>query len=170
MKVFLSLLLLNLTFAVQSQSLIYIGSKSFPSTETMAFLKSGRYFGYEPDARLNVNFAKTQTGGYLMLSTSAYLHESISGPILIYLVDGNVISLNTRVNKDFVNDEAIAIFSIDKNQIEMLKSSDIASIRYNLVSTVGNKGFSATNKNLVNVNPNRYEVHETSKEIKRLFN
>lgn len=152
-----------------SQNFIYIGSKGYPSTKSLAFLKSGKYFGYEQDARLYVCFAKGPNGGYVMLSTSATSDESISGTVFIYMKDGNVITLNSRVSKDFVDDEAVVIYSLNTNQINSLKSVDISKIRYTIVSPYEKKGFTADNKNLVSVNPNSYEVHETTKEITELF-
>ena len=152
-----------------SQNFIYIGSKGYPSTKTLAFLKSGEYFGYEYDARLFVSFAKAPNGGYVMLSTSARSDESISGTVLFYLKDGSVITLTSRVSKDFVDDEAVVIYSLNVNQINDLKSVDISKIRYTIVSPYEKKGFTADNRNLVSVNPNSYEVHETTKEIIKLF-
>lgn len=147
---FLITVLMCLTFIEAfSQNNIYIGTKSYPSTDTWLFLKKGHYDYMGFDASLEVTFAKSSNGGLLMLSTGGVFSEtqSIGGKILIYLSNGDVLEINKRLYKDFADKKATSIYSITLNQINKLKTYDIAQIRYSLIDGYGGKsGTTAENR------------------------
>lgn len=170
MKLILIYLFLICSVVGLSQNVIFIGTKSYPSTANWAFLKSGKYSGYENDARFYVCFAKDVTVGYFVFSTNTFSsEEKISGPILFYMKDGNVLTFNNCISKDYVNEESVVVYSVTPSQFISLKIVDISKIRYSIVCPYDKKGFTAENKNLISGYPLVYESHETAKEIKELL-
>ena len=168
-------LLLILTFfitTIYSQS-IFIGTKSYPATDTWAFLKSGKYEGFMVYSVADICFAKASSGGYLMISTETVTSdESINGNILIYLTNGKAFALSNRIFNDYSDNKAISIYSVSSSQISMLETSDISKIRYSIVSNYNKEGFTAENRHNISQQPGVYDeaTYNTAQKIKELFN
>lgn len=149
MKFIIVLLICSTFIEAFSQNKIYIGTKSYPATDTWRFLKKGHYDYMGFDASLEVTFAKSNNGGLLMLSTGGVFSETenIGGNVLIYLSNGDVLVINKRLYKDFADQKANSIYSITLNQLNKLKTYDIAQIRYYLFDGHGGKsGTTAENR------------------------
>lgn len=177
MRLLISITFLLLSLKSFSQNTIYVGTKSYPATETWNFLKKGKTQHYEFNSTLDVTIAKSSKGGYLMLSADGVFFEnqSIGGTILIYLENGEVLTLNNRLYKDFADEKTTAIYSIPINIINKLKSYNISEIRYSILTTnygsTSKSGFTAQNRRNIAREPSTYKGsnYETAKEIRELF-
>ena len=170
---FMVLLLILLSLKGISQRTIYVGTKSYHTTNNWSFLFANKYSNYAAlGESLNVFVAKSSSGGFLVLSTmTMFSSESISGKVLIYLKDGKVITLINRFSKDYADEEATSLYSLSTSQINQLKASDISAIRISLVSSYDKKGFTAENRTNVSLQVGVYEekTWNTAQEIEALF-
>ena len=133
MKNLYILILTLLSYNVFSQSLLFIGEKSYPSTGSF-YLKTNLSHG----SNLNVTIAKKENGGIICLETSIFGGNDewcllfIRGKTIIYLDDGDVISLLDRGIYDSVDNTASTIYYLTETEIEKLKKSNIHTIRYSI--------------------------------------
>ncbi len=144
MKTILTVLLITICNTVFSQNQIFIGAKSYDATNSFVFTPSKRTFS---DDGINIQVGKTQNGGLFLISVaSEFGRASINGPILIYLKNGNVVTLNKKINSDYSDDRITVIYSVLKSNIELLAQSNIMSVRFNYVNPLGRQmGLSARN-------------------------
>jgi hypothetical protein len=133
-KVFLTLLLTTY-YNIYSQNLFFIGDKSYPATETFSLMDNNNFdennmLGL---SNLDVLIAKTTDGaGYLVLSKKTMTGVIIRGKVLIYLDDGTVITCVDKGKYDFVDETSTTIYSLNKQELEKMKNSNLNTIRYSL--------------------------------------
>lgn len=122
-------LLSAINFACFSQNYIYRGTNKIAATTTWSFhLDNPDYGGV-----LNVTIGKMQKGSaIIMLSTETLLNE-IGGTVILYLVDGNALTLHQRIARDRVNNASTVLYSMLLSDLKKLKASDISTIRYSLI-------------------------------------
>ena len=173
MKIFSMVFTLFLSLISFSQNIVYIGTKAYPATETRSFLKKGQYASYSYNSTLEVTFAKRVNGGCIMLSTGGVFSEdqSIGGTILIYLSNGETLSLSTRLHKDFADEKTTVVYALSSIQIQKLKLYDISKIRYYIISFGGKSGYTAENRYNKSYKPGVYDqgVYRTSEDVASLF-
>ena len=145
---FLMILAICFTFDINGQNLVFLGDRSFPSSETYT-LKSntqGRGFG-----DLRIVFAREGNKGLLFLSSKIVPDVIIANDIIIYLNDGTVIVSEDKGMNDSVDGVATTAYYLSDEDIGKMKSSDIHTIRYEFkgtkITTFTYSGtFSASNK------------------------
>ena len=144
MKILLAtfLFLIGLQYGT-SQSEIYIGEKSFPSTSTWSF-ETNKHF---PPDELLITVAKaTDKKGYVMIEgTVPFNFSEIGGPLLLYLNNGKVLTLQPRILKDNVDEKAISIYTINETQIKSLCESNIVKVRYSIIEGATRSNYTAQN-------------------------
>lgn len=126
-----------------AQNYIYKGSQQFPATPSWEFYCEASQLPY-----LEVQIAKTSTGGYLMISVDIHGSDNwefIGGSAYVYLEDGSVITCIDKGIKDNVNNKSIALYTFTQAEMDKLKKSDIAQIRYSIKSKPGVMGTFAGN-------------------------
>lgn len=147
----LLLLLITVTFSLEScgQNIFFIGENSFPSTETFT-LQSNSDSDFISD--LHLVFAKDGTKKLIVVSSKLVSTVRISGKLIIYLVDGTVITCIDRGLKDNVDDIASSAYQLTNEELAKMKNSNIHTIRYMidcaecLVNPVYEGNYSASNK------------------------
>ena len=83
---------------------------------------------------LSVSFAKTSTGGLMLLSTStAFAQMKIAGAVLIYLADGSTIKCTDKGVKDRVDGESKALYYLTDTELYNLSETGINKIRFAIV-------------------------------------
>ncbi|WP_452225801.1 hypothetical protein [Lacinutrix cladophorae] len=129
MKKIILTLLLSMFFLIktQGQNLVFIGEQSFPCTETF-ILKSNSISERIDD--LNIVFAKDEMENLIVVSSKLVRTVRISGKLIIYLKDGNVITCIDKEIKDNVDDVATTAYYLTTQEIMKMKKSTIHSIRY----------------------------------------
>ena len=157
-----------------AQNVIYIGTKSYKSTKTFSFLKNGEYHGYSNfDTTCGLTFAKSSQGGLLMISafSEGYFNERIVGTILIYLKNGEVLTLVKRLHSDSADKSTSSIYKITNMQLNKLKQINIASLRYSIQGTYGKKSFTCENRFNNSYQPNVYDesTFDIPKALVELF-
>ncbi len=163
MKKNLLLSIVSLTFIITSnlsaQNQIYIiGQKKYECTKTST-LKSNASFGYD----LDVTIAKNESAALLIVNAETDI--LIKGELIIYLEDGNVINCVDRKKYDQVDNTSTNIYSLTSGEIEKIKSSNIAKIRFSLkcgecIESSEEGNYSVSNK----------ESIDFSELLKQLFN
>ena len=142
MKFFLLLVLLPL-FSY-SQNLMFIGEKSYPSTEVYSFNNQYEY--------LFVSFIKENDNIMIVASTYyilAYQEPTIAGKLIIYLDDGDVIISDKPKFQDYVNKDCISVYPLTDDDVSSIAKSNINTVRYAIHNKYGdienrtgtNKGF-----------------------------
>ena len=126
LTLFLSIFFLIKT---QGQNLVFIGEQSFPCTENF-ILKSNSASERIDD--LNIVLAKDEMKNLIVVSTKLVRTVRISGKLIIYLKDGNVITCIDKGIKDNVDDVAITAYYLTSQEISKMKKSNIHSIRYEI--------------------------------------
>ena len=117
---------------VSSQNYIYKGTQQIPSTSTWNFTTSGGISG-----NISVTVAKSNTIGYLLLAIDVPMQEfSISGSVYLILQNGNMVTLNSRVAKDHVDDKSKVLFSISPANYALLRKNDIMQIRFSIANSM----------------------------------
>ena len=126
---------LALTFAINAngQNFVFIGENSYPSTERFT-LQSNSVD--EDKGDLKLVFAKDGKTNLIVVSSKLTDVVKIAKKLIIYLDDGNVISCTDRGINDNVDDIAISAYHIKTEEIDKMKSSNINTIRYEIVCPV----------------------------------
>tara|TARA_R100000935_G_scaffold58912_1_gene99691 strand:+ start:56165 stop:57082 length:918 start_codon:yes stop_codon:yes gene_type:complete len=135
--------MLYFTLTANGQNLFFIGENSYPCTESFA-LQSNLDDGED----LNVLFAKDGATAVIAVTTKSSLQGTIiSGKLIIYLDDGNVITCMDRGETYYVDDTAKAVYSLTNDQLNKMKNSNINTIRYTLkIYNIKEVNRSASNK------------------------
>jgi hypothetical protein len=143
MRFYLSFIMCLLISTCFSQDYIYQNQKSYKSTPTFDFTLSD--FSIGSDKGIPIQIGKSGNAGVILITANSESGRSyISGPIMIYLQNGKVLRLETRMFTDYIDDHTLALFSINSAYIADLRKSDIIRIRFNYVDSYGNKkGLSA---------------------------
>jgi hypothetical protein len=147
---------------LNAQSTIYIGTQSYPATSVFkGSVKNGYptigHNGRNEDGDVYVVVGKKKDAGLLMLGVRT--SQKLIGDAMIYLVDGNVIRCKDRGLKDRFDGESTSIFYLTSAELELLKKSDIRSVRFSL-SLYGMEKYSWTG----------YNFDKSAASIKKLFN
>lgn len=140
-----------------SQNYIYKGEKRYPSTPTWEFKVNAS----STIRNAEICIAKHGSGGYLMLSVQSQF-SYLSGNVLLYLNDGNVITCIDRNIKDKVDNQSISLYNLTYSEIEKLKNARINSIRFSIIDNYGisKDSYTATNEY-------KYEVEFDNDKIQR---
>jgi len=122
-------LLLSIFFLIktQAQNLVFIGEKSFPCSETF-ILKSNSASERIDD--LSITFAKDDIKNLIVVSSKLVRTVRISGKLIIYLKNGNVITCMDKGIKDNVDDVATTAYYLTSQELSKLRESNIHTIRY----------------------------------------
>jgi hypothetical protein len=169
----LYLLLFSLNFYCQNT--IFIGNSSYEGTKRMFFSSDGDQFDFsKKDA--TIQFGKKGENYILYISTKVFnASESLTGSIQLYLSDGSTLKLSKKINKDYVNQTSVAIFSISISEIKKLKNSDIVNIRFNTAIQYGDMEGHSVSNYIYRQEPSRNggyhyakETWYTSQEINKL--
>ncbi len=165
----LSLLISSLSIA---QNIIYKGEKSYPSTDSWEFKLNSEA---SHDASLLISVAKiSHTSGFLSLSVTGFFFEqsTITGPVMIYLYNGKVLTILNRISHDNVDRSITSLFSLNDMQLKQLANYNISRIRF----SASGDNFSADNIYTSEyVDPNGFRstitnTNPTAADIKELFN
>lgn len=130
MRTFLSIIALLGSFTfLTAQDLFFIGEKAYPSTESFKFLGNGELMSHD----LSITIAKNGEAGLIAFTTPILGGGvRIKGKALIYLDDATQITCIDRNQFDFVDDKATTIYSLTKEEVLKLKSTNINTIRFTL--------------------------------------
>jgi hypothetical protein len=144
MRTFLiiAITMLGLNMIAKGQNLFFIGEKSYPCTNEIT-LKSNSNGGYD----LNVFLAKDGKAGLFAVSTKSLIGEAFTGKIIIYLKDGNVLTCNNSEASENVDDRAIALYKLSNDQLNILKTSNIHTVKYTM-TWLSEQNYSASNKGI----------------------
>ena len=127
---------------VYAQSSVYIGTRKYIATDDWNFTVNG-YWSQGP---ANVKIAKNTGSGLLFISMASF-DGNLKGNIMIYLENGTAIKCLDRGIHDNVDNTTIAVFNLTPNEMEMLKNSDISSIRFSLYKyPVGHQNYTMDNR------------------------
>ena len=125
----IGILAISFTLKTNGQNLVFIGENSYNCTDTFT-LQSNSEDSYSND--LNIVFAKDGEKGLLVVSSKLVSSVRISGKLIIYLDDGNVITCVDRGIKDNVDDIATTGYHLTDSELNKLKKSNIHTIRYTI--------------------------------------
>jgi hypothetical protein len=138
MKVFITFLLLLSSKFTFTQNIVFIGEKSYPSTETWNF------------NNVDINIGRmNSSSAFIMISTREddYIKETISGSLIIYLKNGKQIILTNKIATDHLDNNTSAVYTINSTNLNLLKSSNINIIRYSINNEYGKrKSFTVKNE------------------------
>jgi len=127
---------------VYAQSTVYIGTKKYIATDDWDFTVNG-YWSQGP---AHVKIAKNAGAGFLFISLASF-DGNLKGNIIIYLENGTAIKCLDRGIRDNVDNTTISVFNLTPSEMQMLKNSDISSIRFSLYQyTVGYHNYTMDNR------------------------
>ena len=124
------------------QNLFLIGEKSYLSTKAITLESNAQY-----QSDLDVFLAKDGVSGLIAISRQSELWEGFTGKLIIYLVDGNVITCGQSAAREKVDDVAKAVFALTSDQLIKLKTSNIHTVKYSMYRGE-TENFSASNKGM----------------------
>lgn len=111
-----------------SQNYIYRGNAKYPSTPSYDFSCSACPMG---GGTLEVAFAKSSTGGYMLLSTSTpFSSMRIGGTVLIFLADASVITCTDKGIKDRVDGNSKVLYYLTSDEMAAISETNITKIRF----------------------------------------
>jgi superfamily II helicase len=116
-----------------SQNFIFIGERSYQSTETFTLESNS---DNDNIGDLNVAFGKEETNSLIIVSSKISGLTKIANKLIIYLDDGTVISCIDRKINDNVDGTAITAYYLTDAEIEKLKNSNINTIRFEVICTM----------------------------------
>ena len=130
MKNLFILLLLIPLISFSQDYLVFVGDKSYPSTQIIEF-----------DNEQNdvyISFVKTHNE-YAIYIRTYYLHDpaSIYKQITLYLENGDVITSKKASKIDYVDINCIAIYPLTKEDISILKEQQLIQVRFTITRTDG---------------------------------
>ena len=108
------------------QDLFFIGESSYQSTQK-AVLKSDVY-----GEDLTILFAKNNDSKYIVAQTDRIIAFKFVDKLLVYLNNGDVISLPSPVKTDYVNETTTGMYLLSDENVNKLKETNINSIAYSL--------------------------------------
>jgi len=118
---------------VNGQNFAFIGENSYPSTEKYMLQSNS---DKEDIGNLNLVFAKDGTTALIIVSSKLSDVVKIAEKLIIYLDDGTVISCTDRGINDNVDDVAISAYHLTASELSKMKSSNINTIRFEIVCPV----------------------------------
>ena len=120
-------LILFLHLGAIGQNLFFIGEKSYPCTESFTFQANSEGGGV-----LNVLIAKDGADGLIAVKAKSNTRVTFSGKLIIYLVDGSVITCIDKGTSEHVDDLAIAVYNLTNEELNKMKVSNIHTIKFTL--------------------------------------
>jgi len=155
-----------LSYKATSQ-FVYHGDKQYPSTNIWQFASKEKSW-----ERLSVSVAKGDKVQYLFLAYKVDFVEveRIGGAVFIILQNGKTVTLTTKIATDAVDGESQVLYLISKQQIELLKTSDIATLRFNIKSEVYGRSKSLTVYNYGEEGHESEDSYSTAADITTLMN
>jgi len=131
MKKVLSIIIVTLfiTMPAKGQNFSFIGENSFPSTENFTLQSNSDKSNIND---LKVAFAKDGEKGLIVISSKLTNIVEITGKLIIYLDDGTVISCESRVFYDNVDNIAISAYYLMTEDLTKMKTSNLNTIRYQI--------------------------------------
>ena len=137
--------MLFITLTANGQNLFFIGENSYPCTESFALQSN-----LEDGEDLNVLFAKDGAAAVIAVTIKSYLQGTIiSGKLIIYLNDGEVITCMDRGESYYIDDTAKAVYSLTNEQVNKMKNSNIHTVGYTLkMYDIKEVNRSASNKSI----------------------
>jgi hypothetical protein len=135
MKKLLILVILFSPFSMTTngQKFVFIGENSYQSTDNYT-LKSN-----SDDENINdlmLVFANDGANALIVVSSKLTGVVKIAEKLIIYLDDGTVIPCIARGINDNVDDIASSAYSLNKAELDKIKSSNINTIRYQIVCPI----------------------------------
>jgi len=129
----LIILFLNLQ-EVASQNTCFIGSKSYPCTDSYTLGKH-EILGRNPE----IYFMKDGEKGIIAFVINNYTmpHSRVKNKLILYLDNGQIITCVDRGRYDIVDDYATTLYYLTKDEVNKLKKSNISTIRYSLGDDYG---------------------------------
>lgn len=176
-KILILILSLSTYLSGSAQNFIYKGSQNYEATNSWKFKLNGDYWKSDPEFTI----AKNSSGAYLMATiTVPFKTEYIGGTLTIFLKNGVIIRCIDRKIRDHYDGISRTLFQLTKDEVELLKDSQIKTIRFNMVTgnPMLNGAFTASNLVSYEENHSLYnqinkiepkESYETDIEIKELF-
>ena len=167
----LTLFFFGLTAIGFSQNTFFIGSKTYPCSDSFLMKSNKEWNGFD----LNVSIIKFEKSGMIALSTQVMdCAVRVSGNILIYLDDGNVITCIDRAKFDCADSKTTTLYSLSIEEINKLRISNINTIRFSLkcikcLSSTDEGNYTASNKENQDDNPVK-EKTDVPILIDKLFN
>ncbi|MBP6721734.1 MAG: hypothetical protein KA239_05400 [Bacteroidia bacterium] len=161
-----SLLLFSMTmllfaFSVIGQNFIYKGDQPYLATNTWLF--QCEHYDYP----LEVQIAKTSTGGYLRIATEVLDQIFyIGGSAFVLLDDGSMITCTDKGVRDYVDEKSVALYSFTQAEMDRLKTMNIQTIRFSIKAPKGLVGGNAGSYTAEN---SKYSPDQTAVEISSLF-
>lgn len=146
--------------------------KTYPATETWDFLCEN----YALTGIAKIQVAPTEKGGLLKISVSTTdASYFIGGVTYIYLEDNTIIVCTDKGMRENKDNVATGWYSFSAVEMNKLKTTTIASIRFNIrgnpkkfTSQIGN--FTAVNKKTYfSVRENKPEKYPTTLQISALY-
>ena len=122
----LILLLLFIPLVSFGQDLFFIGESSYQSNEKYV-LKSDIY-----GEDLTIFFAKNNESKYIVAQTDRVLEYKFVDKLLVYLDNGDIISLTSPVKTDYVNETTTGMYLLSDENVNKLKRISMHSIAYSL--------------------------------------
>lgn len=144
-SILISIIFSFLSIQAFSQNYMYIGDKEYIGTPNWKF--SG---GSITQSAISLSIAKNGKEGYLFLSTGMELmHDALTGNVYLYLENGKRITCYDKGIKDRVNDKNMGVYSLNANEIQLLKTYRITQVRYSMRNSLSynkkSENFSASN-------------------------
>lgn len=117
-------------------NIFMIGDKSFNCTSNMTFYMNKKY---QPEYdKIDCLIAKNGSEGFFVISKSTSGSEMIiKGNAIIYLDDNTVITLYDKGKRDYVDMISTNVYNLTKSEIDKLQNSDISSVRFKVICTIG---------------------------------
>ena len=134
-QIILTLALLFINIAINGQNLLFVGDKSFEATKAYTLSndsEEGKLYGRD----VTISFADSDSkGGYVILTYSADVNRgdfAIGNQLIIYLDNGESIKCYDRGMVDMVDQKGITVYQLTEDEIDLLKTSNINTVRYQL--------------------------------------
>ena len=176
-KIILFIFFLASHLSGSAQNFIYKGNQKYQATNSWKFKLNGDYWKNDPEFTI----AKNSSGAYLMATiTVPFKTEYIGGALTIFLKNGVMIRCIDRKIRDHYDGISRTLFQLTKDEVQLLKNSQIRTIRFNMFTgnPTLNEAFTASNLVSYEENHSLYnqinkiepkESYETYIEIKELF-
>ena|SRR6478752_4161557 len=165
--------LFNLNFSNAQEKMTLKGGKQLPATAIFEFFCEN----YHYDSLLDIQFAKTDKGGFMKLAIDVSNDQLyIGGRIYIILSNGNSIYCTDKGIRENKNGQSIAYYNLSSAEMSLLKKFTIENIRFRIMGKTSDFSseigfFTASNKKqLLNPFDNSSNKIDTKSILKSLPN
>lgn len=139
------IIIISILFAhlsLNSQNLFLIGERSYLCSNKITLESNAQY-----EADLDVFLAKDGKSGVIGIIRKSKDGQVFVGKLIVYLEDGNVLTINESGVAEKVDDNAKSLYFLSNEQLISLRTSNIHTVKYSM-SWVGTDNFSASNKGI----------------------